>query len=72
MLPFIKSVTFDCSDAVAVARCWAAALGSDVDEDSTSTVLIRCGAPAAEAHLITARGRSSAESISVVAAPASR
>ena len=32
---FVKSVTFDCADAVRVATFWAAALGSDVDEDST-------------------------------------
>jgi uncharacterized protein (DUF1786 family) len=32
----IKSVTFDCTDALAVAEFWAAALGSDVDEDATS------------------------------------
>jgi hypothetical protein len=32
---FIKKVTFDCDDALRVARFWAAALGSDVDEDST-------------------------------------
>jgi hypothetical protein len=32
----IKTVTWDCEDALAVARFWAAALGSDVDEDSTS------------------------------------
>ena len=32
---FIKSVTFDCADAVRLATFWAAALGSDVDEDST-------------------------------------
>jgi predicted enzyme related to lactoylglutathione lyase len=31
----IKTVTWDCSDALAVARFWAAVLGSDVDEDST-------------------------------------
>jgi Glyoxalase-like domain len=31
----IKTVTWDCSDALALARFWAAALGSDVDEDST-------------------------------------
>jgi len=28
----IKTVTWDCSDALALARFWAAALGSDVDE----------------------------------------
>jgi hypothetical protein len=33
---FIKTVTFDCVDALTVAQFWAAALGSDVDEDSTS------------------------------------
>lgn len=35
MPTYIKTVTFDCSDALAVARFWAAALGTDVDEDST-------------------------------------
>jgi Glyoxalase-like domain len=33
---YIKNVTFDCADALVVARFWAAALGSDVDEDSTA------------------------------------
>ena len=33
---FIKSVTFDCADALLMATFWAAALGSDVDEESTS------------------------------------
>jgi len=32
----IKSVTFDCVDARALAGFWAAVLGSDVDEDATS------------------------------------
>jgi hypothetical protein len=32
----IKSVSFDAADALAFARFWAAALGSDVDEDSTA------------------------------------
>lgn len=32
----IKTVTWDCADALALARFWAAALGSDVDEDSTA------------------------------------
>jgi hypothetical protein len=32
----IKSVSFDAVDALALARFWAAALGSDVDEDSTT------------------------------------
>jgi catechol 2,3-dioxygenase-like lactoylglutathione lyase family enzyme len=35
MPAYIKSVTFDCADALRVARFWAEALGSDVDEDST-------------------------------------
>jgi Glyoxalase-like domain len=35
MVTFIKSVTFDCRDALRLAEFWAAALGSDVDEDST-------------------------------------
>jgi len=36
MPAIIKSVTFDCADALAVAEFWAAALGTDVDEDATS------------------------------------
>ena len=32
----IKNVTFDAQDALVLARFWAAALGSDVDEESTS------------------------------------
>jgi hypothetical protein len=35
MPAFVKNLTFDCVDALGVARFWAAALGSDVDEDST-------------------------------------
>ncbi|MGA8114812.1 MAG: VOC family protein [Actinocatenispora sp.] len=35
MASYIKSVTFDCVDALVMARFWAGALGSDVDEDST-------------------------------------
>lgn len=35
MPAFIKSVTFDCVDALRLAQFWAAALGSNVDEDST-------------------------------------
>jgi predicted enzyme related to lactoylglutathione lyase len=35
MPAFIKNLTFDCVDALQVARFWAAALGSDVDEDSS-------------------------------------
>jgi Glyoxalase-like domain len=33
----IKTVTWDCADALVLARFWAAALGSDVDEGSTAT-----------------------------------
>jgi hypothetical protein len=33
---YIKSVTFDCADALVVARFWAAAIGGEVDADSTS------------------------------------
>lgn len=33
---FVKSVTFDCADALRLARFWAAALGADVDEESTA------------------------------------
>jgi hypothetical protein len=36
MADYIKSVSFDAADALLLARFWAAALGSDVDEDSTS------------------------------------
>jgi hypothetical protein len=36
MASFIKSVSFDCSDAIALATFWAEALGTDVDEDATS------------------------------------
>lgn len=32
----IKTVTWDCADALVLATFWAAALGSDVDEESTS------------------------------------
>ena len=35
MASVIKSVSFDAADALALARFWAAALGSDVDEDSS-------------------------------------
>lgn len=35
MASVIKSVSFDAADALVLARFWAAALGSDVDEDST-------------------------------------
>ena len=36
MASMIKSVTFDCVDARALAAFWAAALGTDVDEEATS------------------------------------
>src|SRR4051794_12431805 len=36
MATYIKSLTFDCVDALRAATFWAAALGSDVDEGSTS------------------------------------
>ena len=36
MATYIKSVTFDCRDALVVARFWAAALGGELEEDSTS------------------------------------
>jgi hypothetical protein len=35
MPSIIKTVTWDCADVLAMAQFWAAALGSDVDEDST-------------------------------------
>jgi hypothetical protein len=35
MASFVKTVSFDCTDALRVASFWAAALGSDVDEEST-------------------------------------
>ena len=36
MPAFVKNLTFDCVDALRVARFWAAALGSEVDEDSSA------------------------------------
>jgi hypothetical protein len=36
MPAFIKNLTVDCDDALMVARFWAAVLGSDVDEESTT------------------------------------
>ena len=33
---WIKSITVDCEDALPVATFWAAALGGELDEDSTS------------------------------------
>lgn len=35
-MSFIKSVTVDCREPLVVAAFWAAALGSNVDEDSTA------------------------------------
>lgn len=32
---YIKTVTFDCADALTLAHFWAAALGTDVDDEST-------------------------------------
>jgi hypothetical protein len=36
MPAYIKTVTFDCADALLLARFWAGALGTDVDEESTA------------------------------------
>jgi hypothetical protein len=36
MPTYIKSVTFDCRDALVVARFWTAALGGELDEDATA------------------------------------
>jgi hypothetical protein len=36
MVTFVKFMTFDCRDALRLAAFWAAALGSNVDEDSTA------------------------------------
>ncbi|MEV0900285.1 VOC family protein [Actinoplanes sp. NPDC049802] len=33
---FVKSLTFDCADALVVARFWAGALGGELDGESTS------------------------------------
>ena len=35
MTSFVKAVTWDCGDALGLATFWAAALGTDVDEEST-------------------------------------
>ncbi|GAA0497784.1 hypothetical protein Ade02nite_53790 [Paractinoplanes deccanensis] len=35
-MTYVKSITFDCQDALVVARFWAEALGGELDEDSTS------------------------------------
>jgi hypothetical protein len=35
MASLIKSVSFDCADALVLASFWAAALGTDVDEEAT-------------------------------------
>jgi hypothetical protein len=35
MVSLVKSVTFNCADPMRVAVSWAAAFGSNVDEDST-------------------------------------
>ncbi|MBO0825346.1 MAG: VOC family protein [Actinobacteria bacterium] len=36
MPSIIKTVTFDCADVLTLARFWAAAVGTDVDEDATT------------------------------------
>ncbi len=36
MTAFIRPVTFVCHEPLVVAEFWAAALGSNVDEDSTA------------------------------------
>ncbi|HET6531083.1 MAG TPA: VOC family protein [Actinoplanes sp.] len=36
MPAYIKSVTFDCADALVVGRFWAAALGGELDDDATA------------------------------------
>ena len=36
MAAAIKSVSFDCADALKLAAFWAEVLGTDVDEDATS------------------------------------
>jgi hypothetical protein len=36
MASVVKTVSFDAANALALATFWAAALGSDVDEDSTA------------------------------------
>jgi Glyoxalase-like domain len=36
MPSLIKSVSYDAAEALALARFWAAVLGSDVDEDSSA------------------------------------
>ena len=35
-MTYVKSLTFDCADALVVARFWAAALGGELDDDGTS------------------------------------
>ena len=41
MASVIKAVSFDAADALALATFWAAALGSDVDEELGATVVRR-------------------------------
>jgi len=36
MATYVKSVTFDCQDALVVARFWAEALGGELEDGSTS------------------------------------
>ena len=37
MASLIKAVTFDCEDSLVTARFWAAALGTDMEEDGASS-----------------------------------
>jgi len=37
MASIIKSVSFDCADALTLARFWAAVLGTDVDEQEATS-----------------------------------
>ncbi len=36
MASLIKTLAFDCADALRLAQLWAAALGSNLNEDSTA------------------------------------
>ena len=35
MPTYLKTITFDCTDALVAARFWAATLGTDIDDEST-------------------------------------
>jgi Glyoxalase-like domain len=45
MPSIIKSVSFDCADALALGRFWAAALGTDVDEEEATSDRVYVEAP---------------------------